>query len=112
MTAKRNIDVNVNVNLNANLNICLALVTKVMYACTDITSQQNAIHVCPTSAFGRRGHKKKKDAIVHECASCIMHSVLCFFFHSWLDEMKKLENEFLNYLCKIRLYLTVFRLFL
>ena len=37
--------------------------------------------------------KKAKDAIVHECAMGIMYSVLRFF-HSWLDEMKKIKNQF------------------
>ena len=43
MTAKRKAAVNVNVNLNVNLNICKTLVTNMTYACTDITSWQNAI---------------------------------------------------------------------
>ena len=33
-----------------------------------------------------------KDAIVHECAKCIIHSVLRLF-HSWLDEMKKKKKK-------------------
>ena len=62
MTSKRNADVNIKVNLNVNLYIVWTLIANVIYARTDVPSQQKP--VCPDAALGRWSIKTANDDTV------------------------------------------------
>ena len=47
----------------------MTLVMNVTYARTDVTSRRNAI--CPTSAFGRRGHRNAFTLRKHACSNTL-----------------------------------------